>query len=183
MRVYLILLLAGGLAVAMTVSREEQLPIEVTALYQQLTFKIPPSVRSWVMTETQRVRFDTRYNENAIRTDALAQFAARPLNVSDQDALVFLVLMEVVQAMDREAQLASLQAERAPSPSLATNKTVAATATNKTSQTVAVTNAVTALRDQREEQRKERRAAFVATLTELARKISPLQDSLFEGIR
>lgn len=181
MRLGLILMLVVGVALAVAVQRDEELPAEATMLYQRLAYRMSGTVRSWVITEARQVKFDARYNENAIRSDALAQFAGRPLAMSDQDALVFLVLMETVQGMDRDIRLAQIQAERTASAKTITNKVAAST--NTTAQTASVTTAVADTRVRREQELKERRAKFVATLSGIARKISPLQDSLLESIR
>ena len=164
------------LVTAMAVVAEEaQLSAEAQMLQQQLSFQIPMTVRGWVMTEVQLARMDTRCDERVIRTDALARFAGRPLTMTDQDALVFLVLTEMLQEMDRDARRVQVQAARAAQPKTATNATAQTTVT--------ATNAVSEMLAQREQASQERRAKFIALANEIARRNPALQNNLFQDMR
>jgi len=170
------ILTAVVMSVAASLCSADELSVDARALQQQLAFRMPMAVRSWVMTEVQRVRSDPQWEERRVRVDAQAQFAGQPVIGPDLDALVFLVYVEVVQQLDREIRRGQIRVEparkRAEKMPSAPSNTVAV-----------VTNAVAEAIAQEQQALTERRAKLAEHTDELGRQLSPLSGTLLENIR
>jgi hypothetical protein len=147
----------------------EELSTEAQALQQQLSMRIAPAVRSWVLTEAVRVRSDPQWEERRVRVDAQAQFVPQPVIGNDLDAMVFLVYMEVVQGLDREIGRMPVRVETTKKPAK--------------KKTAATTNTVVAAQVRPEQELKERRAKLAERVDELGRQLSALGATLLQDIR
>jgi hypothetical protein len=158
-----ITLIAIFLVLTLSVSQAQEVSAEARTLHQQLTFQVAFSVKNWVQLEVRKVRGNPLWDENRVRADAFAQFAGRPLPVSDVDALVFLVFMDVIQTYDQDIRLL-----RSRAASTGATKT----ATNAPPQQLAPEKAL-----------QEHRAILAVRVGELGRKLLGLQGSLLKSIR
>lgn len=170
-----ILLMSGWLAAADAADRLS-LSVEARTLQQQLTQRLPASVRSWVSAETQRVVSDPHRSELQTRADAQAHFAPQPVLGFDLDALVFLVYYEALERLEWESHRS--RPWRALGPKTEPSKKAAATNAMPT-----VTNITTQTPAGKREAAAQRDAVMAQRLEELARQLSPMGMSLLEGIR
>ncbi len=113
--------------------------------------------------EVRKVHGNPLWDENRVRADAFAQFAGQPLVVSDVDALVFLVFVDVIQAYDQEIRLLQIRAARAEPAKTSTNAPPQPALPEKAMQ--------------------EHRAKLAGRVDELGRKLLGLQGTLLKSIR
>jgi hypothetical protein len=146
-----------------------ELSADARALQQQLSVRISPAVRVWVLTESVRVHSDPQWEERRVRMDAQAQFAGQMVIGPDLDALVFLVYVEVVERLDREISRTQVRAEPTKKPS--------------GKKAVAATNTVVEARIAQEKELVERRAKLAERTDELGRQLSPLGQTLLQNVR
>src|SRR5438105_4261031 len=113
-----ILLVASSWIVCLNLlaaATERPLPEGAQALKVHLTGKLQPSVRSWVTQEAHKIAAQPQATEATVRADVQTRFAGQSLETADIDALLYLVMMETAEAMDKDlkAAMAEMKAHNA----------------------------------------------------------------------
>ena len=161
MRTIMSILVMSAVAV---LCRADELSVAAQTLQQQLSSRAPMVVRSWVLSEAQRVHSDPRWEERQVRVDAQARFAGQPVFGPDLDAMVFMILAEVVQRLDWDIRRAQIRVDPAR-------------------KTAAATNAVAEVCMRQEVELTKRRAKLAGRADELGRQLSPLAGTLLQNLR
>jgi hypothetical protein len=162
------------ISMATALCEAEELSADSQALQRQLGLQLSAAIRTWVLTEAQRVHTDSQWEERQVRMDAQVQFVGQPVVGNDLDALVFLVYAEVVQQMDRRLIRPPTRTE--PAKQVPEKKTVE-------KKKATATNTVTTATTRPEQELTDRRAKLLERANELGQKLWPLSQTLLQDIR
>ena len=187
---------------ALAAATEQSLPEQAPALKVQLTKRLQPSVRSWIAQEARKIAAQPQATEATVRSDLQARFAGQSLETADIDALLYLVMMEEAEAMDKDlkAAMAEMKAHNAAkqksreSISMTKREGLATVEPKPTPQArlgaIAATkgdldsmNEMSEMTSLRMQTMMDRRAKVIAALSNIMKKISTTQDTLVQNLK